>query len=211
MNKKHILCFGDSNTWGYCAQTQGRYDDATRWTRQLSGLLGEEYLVVEEGLSGRTTCFEDPLSEGLSGLHLLTPILLSHAPLDLVVMMLGTNDCKQRFSATPDNIKDGLLRLVKKARVTEAWREEPRLLIVAPIIMDRRLYDTPHGAGMGEGSVEKSEQLPALFRGLALECGCAFLDSNPYVTPAPGDFMHFDPDSNRRFAQALAEKIRAIC
>jgi len=172
MNKKHVLCFGDSNTWGYCAQTQGRYDDATRWTRQLSGLLGEEYLVV---------------------------------------MMLGTNDCKQRFSATPDNIKDGLLRLVKKARVTEAWREEPRLLIVAPIIMDRRLYDTPHGAGMGEGSVEKSEQLPALFRGLALECGCAFLDSNPYVTPAPGDFMHFDPDSNRRFAQALAEKIRAIC
>ena len=140
MNKKHILCFGDSNTWGYCAQTGGRYEDDVRWTMQLSHRLGEDCLVIEEGLNGRTTVFEDPLNEGLCGLSMLTPILLSHAPLDLMVLMLGTNDCKQRFAATAFKIKDGLMRLVKKARQTQAWRAEPRILIVAPIVIDRRLY-----------------------------------------------------------------------
>ena len=211
MNKKHILCFGDSNTWGYCAQTGGRYEDDVRWTMQLAKMLGDGYLVTEEGLNGRTTVFEDPLNEGLCGLSMLNPLLLSHAPLDLVVLMLGTNDCKQRFAATAFNIKDGLMRLVKKARQTEAWRADPRILIVAPIVIDKRLYATPdNGPGMGEGSVEKSEQLPALFRAAADEFGCPFLDCNPYVTPAEGDFMHFDLGSNSRFAEAVAEKVKAI-
>jgi lysophospholipase L1-like esterase len=211
MNKKHILCFGDSNTWGYCAQTGGRYEDDVRWTMQLSHRLGEDCLVIEEGLNGRTTVFEDPLNEGLCGLSMLTPILLSHAPLDLMVLMLGTNDCKQRFAATAFKIKDGLMRLVKKARQTQAWRAEPRILIVAPIVIDRRLYSVLANAqGMGEGCAEKSEQLPELFRAAAEESGCFFLDCNPYVTPAEGDFMHFDLGSNRRFTEAIEEKIGEI-
>ena len=210
MNRKHILCFGDSNTWGYDAATGGRFDDDTRWTMQLSKRLGEKYYVIEEGLSGRTTCFEDPLNEGLSGLSVLAPILQSHAPLDLLVLMLGTNDCKQRFAATPVNIKDGLACLVKKARQLDVWRTESRILIVAPIIMDQRLYSSPNAGGMGEGCVEKSRLLPSLFREAARDMDCAFLDCNPYVTTAEGDYMHFDPGSNRRFAQALEEKIREL-
>ena len=210
MNRKHILCFGDSNTWGYDAATGGRFDDDTRWTMQLSKRLGEKYYIIEEGLSGRTTCFEDPLNEGLSGLSVLAPILQSHAPLDLMVLMLGTNDCKQRFAATPVNIKDALARLVKKARQLDVWRSVPHILIVAPIIMDGRLYSSPNAAGMGGGCVEKSRQLPSLFRDATRDLDCAFLDCNPHVTAAEGDYMHFDPDSNRRFAQALEEKIIEI-
>lgn len=210
MNRKHILCFGDSNTWGYDAATGGRFDDDTRWTMQLSNRLGEKYYMIEEGLSGRTTCFEDPLNEGLSGLSVLAPILQSHAPLDLLVLMLGTNDCKQRFAATPVNIKDALARLVKKARQLDVWRSVPHILIVAPIIMDGRLYSSPNADGMGEGCVEKSRQLPSLFRDAARDLDCAFLDCNPHVTAAEGDYMHFDPDSNRSFAQAVKEKITGL-
>ena len=207
MNRKHILCFGDSNTWGYDAATGGRFDDDTRWTMQLSKRLGEKYYVIEEGLSGRTTCFEDPLNEGLSGLSVLAPILQSHAPLDLLVIMLGTNDCKQRFAATPVNIKDALTRLVKKARQLDVWRSVPLILIVAPIIIDERLYSSPNTVGMGDGCVEKSRQFPQLFQDAARDMDCAFLDCNPYVNPAEGDYMHFNPDSNRCFTQALEEKI----
>ena len=210
MNRKHILFFGDSNTWGYDAATGGRFDDDTSWTMQLSKRLGEKYYVIEEGLSGRTTCFEDPLNEGLSGFSVLAPILQSHAPLDLLVLMLGTNDCKQRFAATPVNIKDALARLVKKARQLDVWRTEPRILIVAPIIMDQRLYSSPNAGGMGEGCVEKSRLLPSLFREAASDLGCDYLDCNPHVTAAEGDYMHFDPDSNRRFALALEEKITGL-
>ena len=83
----------------------------------------------------------------------------------------------------------------------------PRILIVAPFIIDERLYSSPNAAGMGEGCVEKSRLLPSLFREAASDMDCAFLDCNPYVSPAEGDYMHFDMDSNRRFAQALEEKI----
>ena len=86
----------------------------------------------------------------------------------------------------------------------------PRILIVAPIIIDERLYSSPNAAGMGEGCVEKSRQLPQLFQDAAREHGCSFLDCNPYVSPAEGDHMHFDTDSNRRFAQALEEKIISL-
>lgn len=210
MNRKHILCYGDSNTWGYDPLGGGRYDDDARWTERLARLLGDGFRVIAEGLNGRTTCFEDPINEGLSGLGTLAPILQSHAPLDLLVFMLGTNDCKQRFSATPVNIKDGLLRLVQKAHGLDVWRSQPRILIVAPLIMDRRLYEAPCAGGMGEGCVEKSERLPALFEQMAREQGLAFLDCNPYVTPVPGDYMHFDLASNAPFAAALAEKVKLL-
>ena len=213
MNAKHILCYGDSNTWGYCASTGGRYADDVRWPMQLQKNLGAEYYVQESGLSGRTTVFEDPLHEGMSALTHLLPAMSAHCPLDLMVIMLGTNDTKERFAANGRNITDGMRRLLLKAKsLTELWQGGvPNILLVAPIIIDKRLYTLEViGEGMGAGSVEKSETLPRLYEGLAKELGCAYMDCNPYVTPADGDFMHFDLESNTRFANALTEKIRSL-
>ena len=96
--KKHILCFGDSNTHGYCADPDDclgggiRFTEEQRWTRLLQKALGEDYLVIEEGLSGRTTCFDDPIHEGLNALDYIYPCLKSHEAIDLLIIMLGTND-----------------------------------------------------------------------------------------------------------------------
>ncbi len=211
MKKKHILCYGDSNTWGYNAATGGRYDDDVRWTQRLGVMLGEDYLIGEAGLNGRTTVFEDPLNEGLNGLTHLLPAMSAHCPLDLLVIMLGTNDTKERFAATGRNITDGLRRLVNKAKGLELWNGQPRILVVAPIIIDERLYDVDTVApGMGAGCVEKSRELPGLFEALAAELGCEYMDANPHVTPAFGDFMHFDLASNERFAKALTAKVKEI-
>ena len=95
--KKTIVCFGDSNTHGYCSETGGRFDDTQRYPCLLEKYLGEGYIVREEGLSGRTTVFEDPLFEGLSGLSAIFSCLMSHEPVDLLIIMLGTNDTKERF------------------------------------------------------------------------------------------------------------------
>ena len=86
--KKHIVCYGDSNTHGYRAADDGRFDESERWTHVLGRLLGDDYLILEEGLSGRTTCFEDPIHEGLSGLACIYPCLMSHEPVDLLIIML---------------------------------------------------------------------------------------------------------------------------
>ena len=176
MNKKHIVCYGDSNTWGYCAATGGRYEDDARWTRLLQEQLGEGYLVAEEGVCGRTTVFEDPLNEGLCGFAHLATALNTHSPLDLLVVMLGTNDCKQRYSATAQNIADGLARLVTRAKQLPVWADEPRVLIVAPIMIDPRVHQVPRvGQEMGEGCVEKSRLLPALMEQTARDTGCEFI------------------------------------
>ena len=137
--KKHIVCFGDSNTHGYCADpndTAGhtdRFNEDERWTCLLQKTLGGEYLVLEEGLSGRTTVFPDPLHECMSGLDVIYSTLMTHEPVDLLIIMLGTNDTKERFNASPACIGIGMERLAMKAETVAAWRGgKPKLLIVAP-------------------------------------------------------------------------------
>ena len=97
MTRRRVLCFGDSNTYGYDPARDGRYGDDERYPMVLQDLLGDGWSVVEEGLPGRTAVFDDPITEGMNGLRVITPILMSHAPLDTVTIMLGTNDSKARF------------------------------------------------------------------------------------------------------------------
>lgn len=212
MRKKHIVCFGDSNTWGYDALTGGRFDEDTRWTQLLQRHLGKDYLVLEEGVSGRTTAFDDPRFEGLCGRRALPVAMMTHCPVDCLVVMLGTNDCKALFSASVRHINDGLRRLIHAVKYQrDVWADAPRILIVAPIIMDEGLYSVPDiFQEMGENSVEKSRALPAAFEQTAKVFGCDYMDCNPYVTPNTVDFMHLDSESHARLAKAVAEKLREM-
>src|SRR3954462_1773041 len=97
---KTIVCFGDSNTWGYDPASNGRFGPTNRWTGVLQTALGSDYRVIEEGLNGRTTTVDDPIHDHRNGRHYLPPCLESHAPFDLVTIMLGTNDLKARFNSS---------------------------------------------------------------------------------------------------------------
>ena len=212
--KKHIVCFGDSNTHGYCAMNDGRFDEEERWTCLLQKKLGEDYLILEEGLSGRTTCFRDPLFEGLSGLDYIYPCLMSHEPVDLLVIMLGTNDTKERFGASADCIGLGMKRLVQKAiSITDCWRDKtPKILIVTPQNIGKE-YENSHVRGtMGIGCAEKSMGLSKAFREVAELTGCAYLDANEVVTAAPNniDHMHLTAEGHAQLANGIAAKILEI-
>lgn len=205
--KKHIVCFGDSNTHGYKAVTNGRFDEDERWTRLLQAKLGEEYLVIEEGLSGRTTCFEDAIHEGLSGLNYIYPCLMSHEPVDLLVIMLGTNDTKERFGVSAACIALGMKRLVAKAKATvDAWAAgRPNILIVCPKNIDKEYEETPIALTMGRGCAEKSAGLAEEYRKIAELMGCAFFDANTVVTENNHiDYMHLTDEGHRQLAEALA-------
>lgn len=212
MRKKHIVCFGDSNTWGYDAETNGRFDEDARWTQLLTRHLGDGYLVLEEGVSGRTTAFDDPRFEGLCGRRALPVAMMTHSPVDCLVVMLGTNDCKALFSASVRHINDGLRRLIHAARYQrDVWADQARILIVAPMEMGEELYSVPAiFAEMGVGSVEKSRELPKAYQETAREFGCDYMDCNPYITPNTVDYMHFDRQSHVRFAKALADKLKEM-
>ena len=211
---RNILCFGDSNTHGYDSRTMGRFGVDERWTMLLADMLGKEYHILEEGLSGRTAVFDDPLFGGLSGLSVLLPTMMSHEPLDLVVIMLGTNDTKARFGASAANIASGLRRLTRYALAyTDFYRGgKPNVLLIAPPHIDPRYIDTQAAGDMGEGCAEKSQQLAEWLEPAARELGVHFLDAQkiPGVEMAPYDWMHLSLEAHRAFARYLAEYIPTI-
>lgn len=217
--RRHILCLGDSNTHGYCPDphdcTDGpllRFNEAERWTCLLQKALGDGFLVLEEGLSGRTTVFDDPVEKGLSALSYLYGCLKSHKPLDLLVIMLGTNDAKERFSANAYTIGRGMERLVKAAQGMDCWRTgTPNILIISPKSIEDGVYTSPVAQEMGPGCVEKTRQLAAEYEAVAGRTGCAFLDANTLgLTCNTVDFMHLTRASHAKLAAALAERIPTL-
>lgn len=208
--KKHIVCFGDSNTHGYCTETNGRFSEEERWTCLLGKYLGDEYLICEEGLSGRTTVFEDPLFEGLNGLSAIFQSLMTHEPVDLLILMLGTNDTKERFHCNGENIAKGMERLVQKAlSVTGVWHHGPNLLLIAPAPIEAGYETTFIADEMGKGCVEKSKALASYYADIAKRLGVHFLDASTItgISMHPKDHMHLDQYSHMLLAKKLASLI----
>ena len=206
--KKRIVIFGDSNTWGYDAVTDGRFNEKTMWPMVMAKTLGKKYRIYEEGLCGRTTVFDDPLNEGLSGLSYILPCLQTHSPLDMLIIMLGTNDCKERFALTGANIALGMKRLVKKALAAEVWRDKPNILIIAPAPILKECETSSVGKNMGKCS-DKSYLIPEEYRLAAKELGVDFLDSTPIVEMNKIDFMHLTADSHIKLAEKVSEIIKS--
>ena len=217
--RRHILCLGDSNTHGYCADPADgadgalrRFNEAERWPCLLQKALGEGYLVIEEGMSGRTTVFDDPVEEGLSALAHLRPILKSHRPIHLLVIMLGTNDAKERFATNPHVIGRGMERLVQQAMVTDCWGgEKPNILIVAPKTIEPGVHTSPVAHEMGPRCVEITRGLAPVYHEVAVRNSCHFLDANTLgLTCNQIDFMHLTRAAHARLAAALAELIPTL-
>ena len=207
---RKIVCFGDSNTHGYNSKTMGRFNEEERWTKLLAKYLGEEYDVVEEGLEGRTACFEDPLFEGLCGFKYLYPCIMTHKPVDLLIIMLGTNDVKERFSATPANVAKGIDRLIQKSIDTKiAFRNEPNILLICPPPINPGYEKTDIYGEMGDHCVEKSRALAPLYEEVAKLKGIHFIDAGSIegVDMYPYDHMHLSLDAHSILAKYLAKVI----
>lgn len=212
--RKHIVCFGDSNTFGFNPETNGRYDEDHRWTCLLQKKLGNSYLVLEEGLNGRSTVFDDPLFEGLSGINYIHPCLMSHKPIDLLIIMLGTNDTKERFGVTPTCIGTGLKRLILKAQTTtEFWANgNPNILVISPKNIGDKYYEKEISTTMGNGCYEKSLMLAKVFEQIAALTNCHFMDANQYITanPCDVDVVHLTAEGHRQLADALSQLIPTL-
>ena len=207
--KKRILCYGYSNTHGYIP-TGGRYDEDTRWPMRLERLLGEGYAVIEEGFNGRTCCMDDPTEGGFkSGVAYLPPILMSHNPLDAVLIMLGTNDTKRRFGLTPMTIGQGMMQLVRTAKlyaVNEAGQSARVVIVSPPVILDN-LMQSRHGECFGEQAVGVSRGLAREYRRISKLMRCDYFDAAPYAEVSTLDAVHMTAEGHLRLADALADWI----
>jgi lysophospholipase L1-like esterase len=200
-----ILCYGDSNTHGTVPLTAlgrfARYPRGTPWPDALGRLLGPDFTVISEGLPGRTTVHDDPVEGGKrSGLEVLPAILPSHAPVDLMLLMLGTNDLKPRFSVTAAEIARSVERLVLEARSVSPGLD---VMVIAPA----PVQEAGVLKSIFEGAERKQENLALMMADAAARQGCGFFDASPHVTVSPVDGVHWTPEGHMRFAAAIFPRI----
>lgn len=204
-----VLCYGDSNTYGRDAVTKGRLERNVRWPGVLQHLLGKEYYVIEEGLNGRTTVWDDPV-RGMfkrNGSLYLLPCLESHSPIDLVILMLGTNDCKARFCVTPYDIGQSLGYLVEIIKKSGCGRNgSPKVLILAPPPLGK----LTEYAETFTGGVGKSRELAKYYESIAEQQGCEFLDASTVIQSSRIDGLHIDPEDHKSLAEVVSEQVRKI-
>ncbi len=207
MEKKfRILCFGDSNTFGYIPGRGGRYDRHTRWPGRLQELLGSEYQVREEGLCGRTTIYEDRLEPDRCGLDHIRGAVEKNGPLDLLIIMLGSNDCKAQFGASAAEIAEGLRQVMEKAK--ESGAGDSRVLLVAPAVITERIMHSGFGEEFDQRSIEVSKELAGVYGSLAKKCGCDFLDGTKVTQVSGIDGLHLDAEGHGRLAEAVCDWVK---
>lgn len=207
-NLHRILCFGDSNTWGYISGSGERYPENIRWTGRLSVLLGEDYRILEEGLNGRTTGFDERARPWRNAERYLVPCLMSQSPLDLIILMLGTNDTKRRFHVSEWEISDSMENLLHITLDCLYWNgSKAKVLLAAPTPMTEAALQDPE---MSMESVKTSRQIGGVYEALAQKLALPFLDSGTCELALQADGCHLNREGHARLAEIMAQKVREI-
>lgn len=213
---KRILCYGDSNTYGCDTSNPDptamprRYDENTRWTALLQKKLGfEEYRVIEEGLNGRTTVFDDVTDYGRNGYTFLEVAFSSHDPLDLIIVMLGTNDLRPQHAGDAFLIFQGMRRIIIRLKelIARSLNPDAKILLLAP----PKIVHVP-GALMSykQEWIDNYPPLPKLYEDLSRMTGCYYANTSEWTGPGMSDGLHLDPDGHRIFAEKLEPLVREI-
>lgn len=211
---KKILCYGDSNTWGFIPTTGQRYASDVRWTGVLGELLGPDYEIVEDGISGRTTVWDDPFHLSRNGLDGLGYGLLRAKPIDLVVLMLGINDL---YYTDAFGYYRGLSQIARRILGAEEfyhdsspmYKEKPKLLLVSPVIMHPNIGKIRPELNLGD-KYEEACKFAAYTKQLAEELNVPWMDAAEYASASEADGLHLTPEGHTALGKAFAEKIRTI-
>lgn len=203
----NILCFGDSNTYGYKPDGSGRFDENIRWTGLLQGKLGKEYHVIEEGLCGRTTVFQDEFREGRRGIDAIGIVVETHNPIDVLIIMLGTNDVKSRYGASSGLIAKGLEQVILKAK--EKSSQEFKLLIISPIRLGKNVGEDGYDPEFDHKSEEVVSNLPKEYKDIAKKYHADFLDAGAITEPSQMDREHLDVSGHTALAEAIYQSINS--
>ncbi len=202
-NISKILCFGDSNVWGRIPQGE-RYLPQVRWTGVLQNILGNNYEIIEEGLSGRITNIDDPDRPGRNAKDYLIPCLATHQPLNFLVLLIGTGDFKTNFHRTPEDIFSGYLELYDLA-----LKESENITIIPicpPIVKDQ--VNDEYIQSRYKNTTEKFEIFRQLFRKYFENLKVPYIDVNDFGESNSVDGRHMDVNTHKLLGERIAEMIK---
>lgn len=189
---KTVLCYGDSNTWGYMPETDGRFPWEVRWPGILQRRLGESYRVIENGICGRTTQFDSFREKFVNGYTGAEECVLMNTPLDMVIVMLGTNDCKDFYGAEPEEIGQGLENVGKLFSQSGA-----DVCILSPPPL-KGIDRSPFRNEFGNEAEEKSRKLSGIFREVSERNHWEFMDTAFIIETGTFDGIHMTKEAHRK-------------
>lgn len=205
-----ILCYGDSNTWGYDPTSGMRF--AHRWPKVLAQQFPQDE-IIEEGLNGRTLVHEDPYGKGRCGSAVLEMLLRTHQPLDLIIMMLGTNDLKTMYHLNAEMIAKGVrenIKIMQNPFLYERYAI-PKILVVSPIALGETILTTSPWAGeFHERSYQVARHMAKSIQEICAQYHCYFFDAASVACASKADGVHMDEENHRKLAYALAKEIRKM-
>lgn len=215
MEEKRIVCFGDSNTWGYNPENGTRYSDDIRWTKLLEKKFGGEYRIIEEGQNGRTIACPDPWEWGTKcGMDTILPIIESHMPMEALVIMLGSNDLKSKFNLPAPDIAGSLQNMLKSVRGhCQYYLNKPdlKILVVAPPAIGEDFGNSPFIEFFDVNEViNKSKALPIWYELVAKQFGCEFLDATSKVSGGSVDSLHLSVEGHKVLADLVYQKLKSM-
>lgn len=203
---KNILCFGDSNTWGYNPENKQRYPWGIRWTGRLQEkLLEDEIHIIEQGLCGRTTIFEDISRPDRNGVVTLDKIFETKNEIDFVILMLGTNDCKTYYGNSEKEIAGGVdrcLDLILRHIAPE------KVLLVSPIQLGEEVWKEEYDPEFCTRSVQVSKRLKDEYEKIARKRKTHFLAASEYAVPSKADQEHMDVTGHNNLAEAIYNSVK---
>jgi lysophospholipase L1-like esterase len=206
---KTILCYGDSNTWGNVPRSDSRYPRSVRWPGALQQLLGEDYEVVSEGLCGRTLVVEDPAKLHRTGITHLRAILESADPVDVVVVMLGTNDVKSTYNLEPKDIAQHLeltISLIRNEKL-EITKVPEIVIICPPPVINPKTNDLDKRMVRG---IELFKELPGLYKQVTDKHGCTFINAGEHISSSDVDGYHLSKEAHLKLAEVVRDVILQI-
>lgn len=210
--KKRVLCYGDSDTWGYIAGTGAQRE--RRWTRVCQEHLGEDYEIIEDGLNGRTTVFDHPTNPWLNGLKGLGYALFSRKPLDAVVLFLGANDVLYTDAGGSARGAEELVKAILEPQTIcpgakTVFSGEPKVLLVSTPLSHPDIGKVRPGTAIAENAPELYKYAD-LYSRIAEKYGIDFLDAKLYAECSPVDCVHMTGESHQRLGEAIAQKLRRM-
>lgn len=195
---KKILCFGDSNTYGYIPNNGARYDKNTRWTGVLSLLSHGKFEIIENGCNNRTAFAANPAGKIFTGYEILPELLTDD--FDAVVLAIGINDTQFLYNLSSIEIASGVEKLINIVKVKSP---QAKILLVAPSILTDDVLNGNFACLFDRTSIEKSRQLPLLYKKIAEKQNIKFLDLNSVAKTSSLDGLHYAPEQHLKIAQAI--------
>jgi len=199
---KKIICYGDSNTFGFNPLNKTRYDENVRWSGLLGIFLKNQFEIIEQGANNRTGFVDNFSGEFYSAQKHFPKMLNEYDDIEILILAIGTNDLQFIYNLNFNEIEKGLRNLLNIAKT-----KVKNIILIPPVEISENILNSYFKIQFDENSIKKSKNVLNIYQKLADEFKCHLFNFNSFTKPSLADGLHYDINSHKIIAQKLYEFI----